>query len=65
MVQQSKRAAARESGEILTPHEVAALLKLSVATVKRRFQDGTIPAKRIGDVWRCSRSAVDRLFQVA
>lgn len=38
--------------EVLTPAEVADLLKLSQNTVYLRLQDGTIPAIKVGGAWR-------------
>lgn len=65
MVQENKRLSARSKGEVLTTREVAELLQLSEPSVKRRFEDGTIPAKKIGTKWRCLRSSVDKFFQTA
>lgn len=65
MAQENKRLVARLKGEVLTTSQVAELLQLSVPTVKRRFEDGTIPARKFGSKWRCSRSAVDKLFDIA
>lgn len=53
------------SGEVLTADDLAEILKVSRSTIVRRFKDGTIPAKRIGTKWRCSRSVVDKFFQTA
>jgi excisionase family DNA binding protein len=38
--------------ELLTPKEVAAILKVSTKTVERRIADGTIPHIKIGSVVR-------------
>lgn len=65
MAQENKRLAARLKGEYLTTRQTAELLQISVPTVKRRFEDGTIPALKIGSIWRCSRSSLDKLFQIA
>jgi excisionase family DNA binding protein len=62
---ENNRVIALQNGEVLTTEDVAELLKLSRATVVRRFRDGTIPAKLIGTKWRCLRSDVDKLFQAA
>jgi len=45
--------------EVLTPYQVAEILQLNFRTVIRRFEDGTIPAKKIGSKWRCSRKNLD------
>ena len=39
-------------GEILTPSEVAALLKIHVNTVYRLVEQGLIPGNKIGRTWR-------------
>jgi excisionase family DNA binding protein len=39
---------------LLTPDEVAELAQLHVTTVRRLCLDGTIPARKIGGVWRIS-----------
>ncbi len=44
--------------EILTPSEVAALLRIHVKTVYNLVQQGAIPGNRIGHVWRFSKGAV-------
>ncbi|MBI2882863.1 MAG: helix-turn-helix domain-containing protein [Candidatus Methylomirabilis oxyfera] len=41
------------------PDEVAAILRVSLATVYRRIEDGTLPAVQIGAVYRIPVSAVD------
>lgn len=44
--------------EILTPVQVAKLLKLHLKTVYKLAEDGTIPGNRIGRNWRFKRSAI-------
>ena len=44
--------------EIMTPSEVAALLKIHLKTVYKLAEKGTIPGNRIGRSWRFSRSDV-------
>lgn len=63
MATENKRMAARSNGDILTVLEVADLLQLSQATIRRKFDDHTIPAKKIGTKWRCLRSELDKFFQ--
>ncbi len=41
------------------PDEVAAILRVSLATVYRRIEDGTLPSVRIGAVYRIPVGAVD------
>ena len=44
--------------EIMTPSEVAALLKIHLKTVYKLAEKGTIPGNRIGRSWRFSRNDV-------
>ena len=44
--------------EIMTPSEVAALLKIHLKTVYKLAEEGVIPGNRIGRSWRFSRSDV-------
>jgi excisionase family DNA binding protein len=44
--------------EIMTPSEVAALLKIHLKTVYKLAEKGVIPGSRIGRSWRFSRSDV-------
>ncbi len=44
--------------EILDLSAVAALLRVSESDVLARIVDGNFPARRFGEAWRCSRSAV-------
>ena len=44
--------------EIITPSEVAALLRIHVKTVYRLAEEGLIPGKRIGRSWRFRKSSV-------
>lgn len=44
--------------EILTPDEVAAILKVSKKTVLRLVHVGTLPAGKVGRAWRFRRSDV-------
>ncbi|MGB7949263.1 MAG: helix-turn-helix domain-containing protein [Candidatus Binatia bacterium] len=47
--------------EIMTPSEVAALLKIPLKTVYKLAERGVIPGNRIGRSWRFSRSDVMEL----
>ncbi len=42
--------------EFLTPQEVSALLKVSVHTVRRWINEGSLPAYKVGRSWRIQRS---------
>jgi excisionase family DNA binding protein len=44
--------------EIMTPSEVAGLLKIHLKTVYKLAEKGVIPGNRIGRSWRFSRSDV-------
>jgi excisionase family DNA binding protein len=44
--------------EVMTPEEVAGLLRVDVETVEALIRDGKLPAVRVGDDWRISRAAV-------
>jgi excisionase family DNA binding protein len=44
--------------EIMTPSEVAALLKIHLKTVYKLAEKGVIPGNRIGRSWRFSRNDV-------
>ncbi|MDP2604363.1 MAG: helix-turn-helix domain-containing protein [Deltaproteobacteria bacterium] len=44
--------------EIMTPSEVAALLKIHLKTVYKLAERGAIPGNRIGRSWRFSRHDV-------
>ncbi|MFQ5899806.1 MAG: helix-turn-helix domain-containing protein [Candidatus Methylomirabilia bacterium] len=44
--------------DIITPSQVAALLKIHVRTVYRLADQGVIPGNRIGRNWRFSKTSV-------
>lgn len=44
--------------EILTPSEVAALLRIHVRTVYKLAAEGVIPGNRIGRSWRFNKRAI-------
>ncbi len=48
--------------EIITPTEVASLLRIHVKTVYRLAEEGLIPGKKIGRRWRFRRSSVLELI---
>ena len=43
---------------VLTLEDVAALLKLPLAAVRSRAEDGSLPGRRFGKEWRFARAAV-------
>ena len=51
--------------EIMTPSEVAALLKIHLKTVYKLAEKGVIPGNRIGRSWRFSRSDVLELVSTS
>jgi excisionase family DNA binding protein len=59
MTLENKHARDGIRNEVLTPYQVAEILQLNFRTVIRRFEDGTIPAKKIGCKWRCSRKNLE------
>ena len=44
--------------EIITPSQVAALLKIHVRTVYRLAEEGVIPGNRIGRNWRFNKKNI-------
>ena len=49
--------------DVMTPKEVAEYLQLSHKTVLRRFEDGTLPGKKIGIKWRCMRTDLEMFLK--
>ncbi len=49
----------RAADDYLTPEEVAEILKVSVATVRRKLRSGELPATKFGRSWRIRRSTLD------
>lgn len=45
-------------GDLMTPSEVASIMRVSKSTVYRWVDDGTLPAMRIGGVVRIYASAL-------
>ncbi|MBI2999532.1 MAG: helix-turn-helix domain-containing protein [Deltaproteobacteria bacterium] len=43
--------------EILTADQVASLLQVHVKTVYKFAQEGSIPGRKVGGVWRFSKEA--------
>lgn len=48
---------------VLTIEEAAAHLRTSVDAIKEQVESGEIPARRLGNSWRFSRSALDQWLQ--
>ena len=44
---------------VLNTEEAAALLKIHPKTLQKMAREGTVPAFRIGDLWRFRASALD------
>jgi PTS system nitrogen regulatory IIA component len=49
--------------EVLTITEVARILGMSEEQTRRWAVDGTIPAVKVGRVWRFSKSRIERFIQ--
>jgi len=49
-----------QAEEVLTPDEAADLLRSDAATVIAMAEDGKLPARKVGDEWRFTRSALLR-----
>ena len=47
--------------EVITPAEVAVLLKIHVKTVYRLVRQGVLPGRQIGRRWRFSRTEISAL----
>jgi excisionase family DNA binding protein len=46
---------------MMTLEEVAERMNLSMRTIYRRVKDRTIPALKLGSVWRCNPQHIDEL----
>lgn len=49
--------------EVLTPDEVAKLLRVSKRTVERLCQSGKLRAIRVGRLWRIPRSSLEEFLR--
>lgn len=47
--------------EVLTPEQAASVLHISTAQLLRWAAEGKVPAKRIGRVWRFSKTRLEEL----
>jgi excisionase family DNA binding protein len=48
------------SERLLTPEEVATMLRISRVSIVRQSRAGKIPAIKLGKVWRFRRSTINR-----
>lgn len=48
-------------GDIITPQEAAAILKLHQRTIYKLLKEGNLPGARVGGVWRINRAALFKL----
>ena len=46
------------SDDMMTSVEAAALLRVSVRTIKLMAREGRVPARKVGRAWRFSRAAI-------
>jgi excisionase family DNA binding protein len=57
---------AREKFDLSKPvfnmREAAAFLSLDVKTLRKRVDEGEVPARKIGRDWRFSREALEKMF---
>jgi excisionase family DNA binding protein len=51
--------------DVLTPAEAAELLRVDEETVVAMAESGELPARKLGDKWRLTRSAVLRWLEEA
>jgi excisionase family DNA binding protein len=49
-----------DKDSVLTVREVALYLRMAESTVYRLAQDGKLPGRKIGGMWRFSRQELDR-----
>ena len=54
-----------DAPEVLTPAEAAELLRVDEESVTKMAESGELPARRVGDDWRLTRSAVLRWLEEA
>jgi excisionase family DNA binding protein len=50
--------AGEADAEVLTPTELAALLRVELSTLLELVERGEVPGRKLGDEWRFSRTAV-------
>lgn len=50
--------------ELMTIHDVAKYLRLSEANLYKMAQEGSIPAIRIGKVWRFKKEVLDEWIKL-
>lgn len=59
----SKRTQERLSGNVMTADDVAEYLKISRESAVRLFKRKAIRATKVGILWRCLRTDVDRFME--
>lgn len=62
MASHSKRMEERLSGNVMTADDVADYLRISRESVVRLFKANRIKATKVGILWRCLRTDVDRFM---
>jgi excisionase family DNA binding protein len=60
MKKMTKSSSTEKSERLLTPDDLAELLRTSRISVIRQSRAGKIPAIKIGKAWRFRRSSIDR-----
>ena len=51
--------AEEKADAVMTVPEVSEFLKIGESTIYRLAQDGKLPARKVGGVWRFSRKSLD------
>ena len=49
----------KEATEVMTVREVSEFLRLTESTVYKLLQKGTLPGRKAGGQWRCSRRKIE------
>ena len=57
-----QRARDLAKGAVLTPADIAVLLKMELRTVQRHLKNGAIPGRKFGGSWRSSRASIEALL---
>ena len=60
MDQQRSGQRAERRPTVMTLEEVARYLRINKSTVYRLARDGTLPAWKLGNVWRFKKEAIER-----
>ncbi len=51
--------------EVMTPHETADYLNLSIGTIYRLAKNGTLPGRRVGRNWRFKKDVLDKWLSMS